>query len=126
MPLYGYECCSVSSFSFHATCLSWPCPIFCPPPPWLAMPLALRYSMHMFYNLFYRHILASLHFNENINRESQTAKDGNVYVHVTYPKFKLGDEVVREVSVPPTYGEFSFFLCITTVTSQASVISFSF
>ena len=101
-------------------------PDFLSPPPWLAMPLALRYSMHMFYNLFYRHILASLHFNENINRESQTAKDGNAYVHVTYPKFKLGDEVVREVSVPPTYGEFSFFLCITTVTSQASVISFSF
>jgi hypothetical protein len=90
------------------------------------MPLALWYSMHIFYNLFYRHILASLHFNENINRESQTAKDGNAYVHVTYSKFKLGDEVVREVSVPPTYGEFSFFLCITTVTSQASVISFSF
>lgn len=33
MPLYGYECCSVASFSFHATCLSWPCPIFCPPLP---------------------------------------------------------------------------------------------
>jgi hypothetical protein len=84
---------------------------FCPPPPSLAgYATGLRYSMYMFYNLFYRHILASLHFNENINRESQTAKDGNAYVHVTYPKFKLGDEVVREVSVPPTYREFSFFL----------------
>lgn len=27
-------------------------------------------------------------------------------MHVTYPKFKLGDEVVREVAVPPTYDEF--------------------
>lgn len=26
-------------------------------------------------------------------------------MHVTYPKFKLGDEVVREIAVPPTYGE---------------------
>lgn len=26
-------------------------------------------------------------------------------MHVTYPKYKLGDEVVREVAVPPTYGE---------------------
>ena len=29
-------------------------------------------------------------------------------MHVTYPKFKLGDEVVREVAVPPTYGELYF------------------
>ncbi|XP_067030157.1 uncharacterized protein [Acropora muricata] len=51
-----------------------------------------------------RHILASLHFNENIHRECQTSKDGTPYMKVTYPKFKLGDEVVREVAVPPTYG----------------------
>ena len=25
---------------------------------------------------------------------------------VTYPKFKLGDEVVREIAVPPTYGKY--------------------
>lgn len=31
---------------------------------------------------------------------------------VTYPKFKLGDEVVREVAVPPTYGEYVKYLCL--------------
>ena len=57
---------------------------------------------------FIRHILASLHFNENVHRECQTSKDGTPYMKVTYPKFKLGDEVVREVAVPPTYGEYDF------------------
>eukprot|EP00794_Sanderia_malayensis_P001863 gene1863-2102_t len=50
-----------------------------------------------------RHVLAMLHFNENIKRVSQRAKDGSVYYNVTYPKFKLGEEVVREVAVLPTY-----------------------
>ncbi|KAK3743480.1 hypothetical protein QZH41_013093, partial [Actinostola sp. cb2023] len=51
-----------------------------------------------------RHILASLHFNENIHRETETTNDGVQYIRVTYPKFKFGEEVVREVSIPPTYG----------------------
>ncbi|XP_068704429.1 uncharacterized protein [Montipora foliosa] len=51
-----------------------------------------------------RHILAVLHFNENVNRQTKTAENGDEYFRVTYPKFKLGDEVVREVAVPPTYG----------------------
>eukprot|EP00794_Sanderia_malayensis_P001048 gene1048-374_t len=49
------------------------------------------------------HVLAMLHFNENVKRVSQRAKDGSVYYNVTYPKFKIGKEVVREVAVPPTY-----------------------
>ena len=51
-------------------------------------------------------MLAALHFNENIQRERQTSKDGKQYMKVTYPKFKLGDEVVREIAVPPTYGKY--------------------
>eukprot|EP00794_Sanderia_malayensis_P005834 gene5834-6531_t len=50
-----------------------------------------------------RHVLAMLHFNKNIKRVSPRAKDGSVYYNVTYPKFKLGEEVVREVAVLPTY-----------------------
>ncbi|XP_028408641.1 uncharacterized protein LOC114531189 [Dendronephthya gigantea] len=50
-----------------------------------------------------RHILAILHFNENIKRKQKTTKDGKNYVSVTYPKFKFGDEVVRNIPVPPTY-----------------------
>ena len=52
-----------------------------------------------------RHILASLHFNENVKRQKLTSEDGQEYYKVTYPKFKLGEEVVREVDVPPTYGQ---------------------
>ena len=51
------------------------------------------------------HILASLHFNENVLRQTQQSDDGDAYYKVTYPKFKLGEEVVREVAVPPTYGK---------------------
>ena len=48
-----------------------------------------------------RHILASLHFNENVKRQKLTSEDGQEYYKVTYPKFKLGEEVVRKVDVPP-------------------------
>lgn len=51
-----------------------------------------------------RHIIASLHFNENLKRSPRTTEDGRTYTHVTYPKFKQGEEVVREIGVPPTYG----------------------
>ena len=61
--------------------------------------------------LLFRHILATLHFNENVHRKPKK-KDGKTYQCVTYPKFKLGDEVVWEVAVPPAYGEFK--LVITT------------
>ena len=53
-----------------------------------------------------RHILASLHFHENVNRQRKICDDGEEYFRVTYPKFKLGNEVVCRVTVPPTYGMF--------------------
>ena len=56
--------------------------------------------------LYLRHILATLHFNENAKRKPKQTKHGKTCMHIAYPKFKLGDEVVREVLVPPTYGEF--------------------
>ena len=52
----------------------------------------------------YRHVLASLHFNENLRRDTKKTKEGRAYVNVIYPKFKMGEEVVREVAEPPTYG----------------------
>lgn len=53
---------------------------------------------------FCRHVLASLHFNENLRRNTKTTKEGRAYANVIYPKFKMGEEVVREVAEPPTYG----------------------
>ena len=61
--------------------------------------------MLAFLFISFRHILASLHFNENIHRETQRTEEGEEYFRVTYPKFKLGEEVVREVASPPTYGK---------------------
>ena len=56
----------------------------------------------------FRHILASLHFNENLQGDTQLTKEGEKYFKVTYPKYKLGDEFVREVASPPTYCEFNY------------------
>lgn len=64
----------------------------------------LVFEHFFFFFLLCRHILASLHFNENVHRDTKLSKDGEKYYHITYPKFKLGEEVVREVASPPTYG----------------------
>lgn len=55
--------------------------------------------------LYLRHILAILHFNENLMRQPQCTKDGRTYYRVTYPKYKLGEEVVKHVPSPPTYSK---------------------
>lgn len=62
-------------------------------------------SQNAFLEFVFRHILASLHFNENLHRDTQVTRDGKKYFRITYPKFKLGEEVVREVATPPTYGK---------------------
>jgi hypothetical protein len=36
------------------------------------------------------------------------SKEGHPYIRVTYPKFKLGEEMVREIAVPATYSMFKF------------------
>ncbi|CAH3172740.1 unnamed protein product, partial [Porites lobata] len=35
--------------------------------------------------------------------KQSVSKDGKPYMRVTYPKFKLGEEVVREVASLPSY-----------------------
>lgn len=55
------------------------------------------------------------HFNENVFREQQKALDGSLYFNVIYPKYKLGDEVVREVAIPPTYSKYK---CVTVCFEQ--------
>lgn len=67
--------------------------------------------MFILYTLYCRHILASLHFNENLQRQTQKRKDGTTYVKVTYPKYKDGNEVVKEISCPPSYSMFSKITC---------------
>ena len=73
--------------------------------PWFCFVSILVSCCHCVSLYLIRHILASLHLTSN-NKPTKISDDGEEYVKVTYPKFKLGDEVVREVPVPPTYGMF--------------------
>ena len=63
----------------------------------------LRRGLNWNCSFYFRHTLAILHFNENLQRETRTTPDEKPYFKVTYPKFKYGEEVVREIPVPPTY-----------------------
>ena len=58
---------------------------------------------------YFRHALAVIHFNENLNRQNKM-KDGIEQVHVVYPKFKNGEAVVRNVKVQQKFGRF-IMLC---------------
>ena len=69
--------------------------------------------MFCFSHFLLRHTLACLHFNENVHRETQTSKDGKKYTTVWWPKFRPGEEVVKEVAVPPTYSKCFSFSCIS-------------
>ena len=40
-----------------------------------------------------------------MNREKRKTADGVTYYNVVFPEYKLGEEVVREVAVYPTYGK---------------------
>jgi diphthamide synthase (EF-2-diphthine--ammonia ligase) len=59
----------------------------------------------------FRHIVAALHFNENVQRTTHVCKDGKDSVRIMYPKYKMGEEVVRKVAVPPTYSKYKNKLC---------------
>ena len=42
-----------------------------------------------------------------MQREKQIGKNGDPLFRVSYPKFKVGEEVVRDVRTPQTYGMFT-------------------
>ena len=76
---------------------------------------SLIFSCHMatvLYNHFalkyFRHALAVIHFNANLNRENKI-KNGVKQIHVAYPKFKNGDAVVRNVKVQQKFGIYVIF-----------------
>jgi len=46
-------------------------------------------------------------------REPQKSKDGKEYLLVTHPKYKVGEEVVQEIRVPPTYSKYVLFCNLT-------------
>ncbi|XP_065069678.1 uncharacterized protein LOC135694746 [Rhopilema esculentum] len=66
-----------------------------------------------------RHILASIHFNCNLRRESKTTSDGEKQVAVSWPKFKTGQATVRDVRVKQDLGYVSeIFISIMRTSSE--------
>jgi hypothetical protein len=61
-------------------------------------------EVHFFYNqMRARTLLAALHFNENTNREQAKTKNGEAQWRVSYPKYRKGKGVVKEVKIPATF-----------------------
>ena len=72
----------------------------------------------------FRTILAALHFNWNLNREQQKDSQGKTKLRVTYPKFKEGEETVRECRAKQNYGMTNFSSAITLVSQKAGIQHF--
>ena len=53
----------------------------------------------------FRHALAVIHFNNNLNRDIKRKKDGSQQIKVVYPKFKNGEATTRDVRVKQTFGK---------------------
>ena len=58
------------------------------------------------FKLCFRHILATVHFNNNLLREIKKLPNGMEQVKLSYPKFKNGEATVRNVRVSPNYGTY--------------------
>ena len=55
----------------------------------------------------FRHALAVMHFNLNLNRETVTNDDGTTRLSVHYPKFKfIGAAMVKKVRFKQKFGMF--------------------
>jgi hypothetical protein len=53
---------------------------------------------------FFRHIIAVIHFNNNLNRAAKTRKsDEAERLQITYPKFKNGEATIRNVKVAQNF-----------------------
>ena len=54
----------------------------------------------------FRHILAAVHLNFNLQREVKCReRDGTERWRVSYPKFKNGEATVRNVKITPDFGK---------------------
>ena len=58
-----------------------------------------------YYFIIFRHILAVIHFNKNLNRDELQTQSGKSQVKVVYPKFKNGEATVRSVRVQQNFGK---------------------
>ena len=63
-----------------------------------------------FYTPF-RHALAALHFNFNLNCDVKRSDDGSVQLAVHYPKFKNGEATIKDIRVQQNFGKFINIYC---------------
>ena len=61
--------------------------------------------MMLIFLVGFRHILAAVHFNFNLLRDTKKKADGSEQIHVIYPKFKDGEATVRDVRIEQNFGE---------------------
>ena len=64
-------------------------------------------------SICYRHTLAAVHFNCNLNRDIKKNEDGTEQLHIVYPKFKNGEATVRNIKVPQNFGKMLLILSKT-------------
>ena len=57
--------------------------------------------------IYFRLMVAALHFNENTSRVQAATKEGNLQYKISFPKFKHGEYSVRKRTVDPTYGTYN-------------------
>lgn len=54
----------------------------------------------------FSHIIAAVHFNNNVYGESKMNEDGTEQVGIVYPKFKNGEATVKSVRVEPNFSKY--------------------
>lgn len=60
-------------------------------------------TAYSYAGMYCRHILAAVHFNFNLQRECRKNADDTEQIKITYPKFKNGEAVVRNVRVSQNF-----------------------
>ena len=65
------------------------------------------------WSLNFRHVLAAVHFNCNLRRDTKKKADGSEQLRVVYPKFKNGEASVRGVRIEQNFGELFFILTLS-------------
>ena len=66
----------------------------------------MQRAIAIYVNPVFRHILAVVHFNNNLRREIKTNPDQSERVKISYPKFKNGEAIIRNVIVAQNFGKF--------------------
>ncbi len=71
---------------------------------------SLNYQLcsSIMYWIFYRLLIAALHFNENAGRDQAKNTRGELEYKIVFPKYKKGSYVIRKITTSCTYGMFRY------------------